>query len=616
MTTFALVGAPNSGKSTLFNLLTGKNQKIANYPGVTVESSIGKLDQHTTLIDLPGLYGLKTNSLDEAITRDYIIKDHDNKHLKKFSEAELDYHTLVVVADSTKLERSLYLCLELKKMKIPTILVLNRVDLAQERGQEINLSVLEDELNIPVLETSRFDLNSIEQLKEKIQKTSSDTKTKVQSINASKINHLINVDNWSQENFKAIDNVLAKSIKKKITPDSLSNKLDSFLLHSVLGPLLLLILLYVIFQTLFEFAGPFQDFITDSFDGIASWVTTLGLNETLQSFIVDGVIAGLGGTIVFLPQIIFLFFFIGIMEETGYMSRVAYLLDSFMIKLGLPGKAIIPLLSSHACAIPGIMSSRSLNNERDRIITTLIAPLTACAARLPVYVLLLACFLPLKYQGLGLLGLYLLGILSSFIIAFIMKFIKPSTNVQSHILELPSYQFPNMKMVLKNVWNNALVFIKNAGTVILALTIVLWVLTYFPKRTAPNEGIEHSYAGKIANVIQPAFEPLGFDHKLTVALIPSFAAREVMVSTMATVMSVDDAESDSGLGKLKEKLASQYSLGVFLALLVWFVFAPQCISTFAVIKRETYGYKWPIITFAYTLVLAYLLAFLVKSLVA
>ncbi len=612
MNTFALIGAPNSGKSTLFNLLTNKNQKIANYPGVTVESSIGSLNQEVKIIDLPGLYGLKTKGLDEKIARDYIIKDHSNPLLAKFTKEELNYHSLIIVADATKLAKSMYLCIELKRLNIPTVLVLSRTDLSEKRNQEIDIEILKKHLAIPVYETSRLDKNSIVKLKEKIVALAKTKKQDVQSINSSKLSHLISVDNWSKDTFDEIDSVLKEAIIKKIRPDTLSDKIDNILTHPVSGPIFLLIIMYCIFQTLFEFSGPFQDMISNSFDALSSVVASFGLPPMFESFITDGVIAGIGGSVVFLPQIIFLFLFIGIMEETGYLSRVAYLLDTFMMKMGLPGKAIIPLISSHACAIPGIMSTRSLNNERDRMITTLVAPLTQCSARLPVYVLLLACFLPLSYQGPALLLLYVIGIVSSFLVAFVMKFILKSDNKQAHLIELPSYQLPNMKMVLKNVFSQAWEFLKNAGTVIVALTIVLWFLTYFPSRTDPNTGIEHSYAGKLANIVMPVFEPLGFDHKLTVALIPSFAAREVMVSTLATVMAVDDPESEAGLSNLQETLSSQYSLGVFLALIVWFIFAPQCISTFAVIKRETHGYKWPFIAFAYSLILAYVLAFLVK----
>ncbi len=612
MNTFALIGAPNSGKSTLFNLLTNKNQKIANYPGVTVESSIGNINEEVKVIDLPGLYGLKTKGLDEKITRDYIIKDHSNPLLVKFSKEELNYHSLIIVADATKLAKSLYLCIELKRLKIPTILVLSRTDLSEKRNQKIDLKVLQKHLDIPVYETSRLNDDSIEKLKKNILNLATTERKSVQSINSSKLSHLINVDNWSKDTFDEIDKVLKLAIQEKIKPDTLSEKIDATLTHPIFGPIFLLLIMYCIFQTLFEFSGPFQDIISNSFDAFSAGVVSLGLPPMLESFIVDGIIAGIGGSVIFVPQIAFLFLFIGIMEETGYLSRVAYLLDTFMMKMGLPGKAVIPLISSHACAIPGIMSTRSLNNERDRIITTLVAPLTQCSARLPVYVLLLACFLPLASQGPALLLLYIIGIVSSFLVAFVMKFILKADNKQAHLIELPNYQLPNMKMVLKSVIDQSWSFLKNAGTVIVALTIALWFLTYFPTRTAPNTGIEHSYAGKLADVVMPVFEPLGFDHKLTVALIPSFAAREVMVSTLATVMAVDDPESEAGLSNLKETLSEQYGLGVFLALIVWFIFAPQCISTFAVIKRETHGYKWPIIAFAYSLVLAYVLAFIVK----
>ncbi len=613
MNTFALVGSPNSGKSTLFNSLTGKNQKVANYPGATVESAVGQIGHDIHLIDLPGLYGLKTKGIDEQISRDYIIQNSENRYLAKLNQKQLNYHTLLVVADATKLKRSLYLCCELIKLGLPIYLLLNRSDLSKKRNQKIDIAKLSQKLGIPILETCSFDENSINKIKKEIELLNETEIPTKQSINKRELHKLVHDQTWSKEQFDKIDLALKESVIESIKPHRFTDRMDNIATHPFYGGLFLLGVLYFIFQMLFTYASPFADGITWFFDSMGEWVSTLNLSPMIESFLIDGAIAGVGGTLVFLPQIAFLFFFIGLLEESGYMSRIAYLLDSLMMKFGLPGRSIIPLLSSHACAIPGIMAARSLSSHRDRLVTILVAPLTTCSARLPVYILLLATFLPLEQQGLGLLALYIAGIASSFLVAWILKLFNPPSNSQHLLMELPPYQKPRIKEVLKNVYKKSMMFIKKAGTVILFLTIVLWALTYFPKTEegkAPE--IEQSYAGTIGKVFTPIFEPLGMDVRLTTALIPAFAAREVMIASMGTVLSVSDPESDTGLENLREKIRESYPLDTILALIAWFIFAPQCISTFAVIKRETGGYKWMGITIGYTLALAYSVALFVK----
>ncbi|MCB9093097.1 MAG: ferrous iron transporter B [Halobacteriovoraceae bacterium] len=610
-TTFALLGPPNSGKSSLFNALTGKNQKIANYPGVTVESAVGQISENITLIDLPGIYGLKAYSVDERISRDYILKNGENRFLHKFSSGELDYHTLIVVADASQLKRSLYLCLELIKLNLPILLVLNRTDIAKKRQQVINTVRLQELLGIPVIETSCFDKLSIERLKMKVEEMAQSQITPTTPPSVRELHQIIQKTDWSQKTYRKIDEILSESVEREILPDTVVEKLDKFLIHPLWGMVALLGVLYIVFQTLFTISGPFQDGITFLFDSLGAYVSELTIPTALKSLLVDGIIAGIGGILVFLPQILFLYFFLGILEDSGYMARVAYLLDSYMARLGLPGKSVIPLLSSHACAIPGIMSIRTLSNNRDRIVTMLLAPIMTCSARLPVYTLLLATFLPLKFQGFGLLLLYMASILTSFVVAFALKFILPPENAQYLLLDLPHYQIPQMKLLLQNVLRKAKLFIKKAGTIILGLTVVLWFLSYFPRPETPEtpHNIEESYAGTIGRTFQPIFAPLGFDSKMTTALIPSFAAREIMVATMGTVLAIEDAESDSGIAELQDKIKTLYPISSIIALLVWFIFAPQCIATFAVLKKETVSYKWPFITFGYTLALAYSLSF-------
>jgi ferrous iron transport protein B len=613
MSTLALVGAPNSGKSSLFNALTGKNQKIANFPGATIDTAVGRFGKNL-IVDLPGIYGLKATTIDERISRDYIIGNDQNTYLQKLSLEERSYQSLIVIADATRLKKSLYLCIELLKLETPLTLVLNRSDMAKKRGQIVDLDFLKKELNIQVIETSVFDKVSITKLKEIIEVAK--TTSNPLKISKQKLQTVINSKDWAKDNFTYIDKVLEQAIIKKITPDTLTEKIDKYALHPILGPIISIGIFFIVFNLLFYYAAPFQDMIGEMFDLIIGMVEKLSLPEIVTNFINDGVIAGVGGTIVFVPQISFLFFAIGILEQSGYMSRLAYLLDYGMLKLGLSGKAIIPLLSSHACAVPGIMGARNLQSERQRILTILVAPLTTCSARLPVYVLLLSCFLPIKYQGLGLLSLYILGIVTTFLSAFIInKLIAgyKKGSAQHLTLDLPDYQVPNLVNVAKMAIAKSWIFVKKAGTVIIFFTIVLWVLSYFP-RTLENKTppIEKSYAGMVGSSITPIFAPLGFDTKITTALIPSFAAREVMVASMATVLSVEDSESEQGVAKLTDVIRSQYPIGTILALIVWFAFSPQCISTFAVIKRETSGYKWPLITFGYTLALAYLSAFVVK----
>jgi ferrous iron transport protein B len=602
---YLLIGAPNCGKTALFNSLTGSKQKTANHPGITVETKHAhylKGDKKISIYDLPGLYSLDALSLDERISRDFILQK-ESSHLSIFSEDARYHHHLLLVVDSTRLQKSLYLAMELKKLSIPFTLILNINDEAIKRGQKLNTDALEQFFGTKVFETSAYDPTSVSKLKDYLSEAKTKNEKRSFELPQNKVQ-------WAKEIFQEIDLLLKKIVISPIKPDKISKRIDSYLTHPFWGLLIFTFLLVIVFEALFSWAGPLQDMIETFFGAIGEFVTQYVHSPMLQSFLVDGLIGGVGGVIVFLPQILILFLFIFILEDTGYMSRVAFVLDMSMKKLGLPGKAIIPLLSSHACAIPGIMSARTLESEKDRLITILISPLMVCSARLPVYALLIAAMVPtdrvwgiFNQQSLILLALYLLGILTGLLVAFVARKKVMRSPVNHLLIELPPYRLPRVKNLVLNLADRAKAFLTRAGTIILGLTIMLWALTYFPLQE--NYDIKNSYAGKIGQTIEPVFAPLGFDWKITTALIPSFAAREVMVASLGTVLSIEDSESDQGLDQIKNIIQHSYPVQTIISLLIWFAFAPQCLATIAVIKRETGSYRLPMIVFAYTLALAY-----------
>ena len=601
----ALVGTPNSGKTALFNALTGSRQKVANYPGVTVERKAGVV--HTPaghsirIVDLPGTYSLRARSPDEEITRDVVLG-------RLASETPPDF--LVCVADSTNLRLALRLVLELTRVGRPMMLVLNMHDIARRRGLDIDTTKLSELLSIPVVTAISVRKGGIDgvlaELDRLVPRGGSIAST-WRSPNATELR---------ADQHKA-DEILRAVVKTPANPDALTARLDSVLLHPVAGLAILFVILFVMFQAVFTWAQPLMNLISGGFDWLGALTHAALPAGLLQSFIEDGVIGGVGSVVVFLPQILILFLFILLLEDLGYMARAAFLMDRIMGGAGLHGRAFIPLLSSFACAIPGIMSTRVIDNKRDRLTTILVAPLMTCSARIPVYTLIIAAFIPhtsvwglLSLQGLVMFGLYAAGILSALGVSAAAKFFfwrdEPSP---PFMLELPDYKLPRLKSVGLGLITRAKAFLYRAGTTIFAMMMLVWFLASFPRPPAGATGpaIDYSLAAMIGRLIHPLLAPLGFNWQISVALIPGMAAREVAVAALGTVYSIGGgSEAASQIG---HRLAGQWSMATALAFLVWYIFAPQCASTLAVIRRETGGSKWMWVTFGYMLTLAYIAAF-------
>jgi ferrous iron transport protein B len=609
MSLIALIGLPNSGKSALFNSLTKNRQRVANFPGITVEKKYGSVqhkNRDINVVDLPGVYTLDVSTLDEKVTKDYIFN--------KAKEEAADVFVLVV--DATNLKKSIYLAMQLKEVGQKFVMALNMMDLAEKRGQELNLEILSQRLGgVKIIPTVAVEGKGLDELLDAIE---SELSTPQKELELPKdFQKQIKELTYIKEKLKIVDTLINEITVQKIKHDSFTEKLDSYVLHPILGPVILLATLILIFQVLFAWSDPFMGGIESIFEFLASTITEVLPKGLLQSLIVDGIIAGVGGILVFLPHIVFLFIIIYFLEDFGYLGRAAFLLDFMMRKLGLPGKAVVPLLSSHACAIPGIMSARIIENPAERLITMMVSPLTACSARLPVYTLLIAVIVPsnvklfgfLGLPGLVLFGLYMFGILSAFLVAFIAKKTYAPQSASYLLMELPPYRMPKILNVVRGALQKGWIFVKKAGTVILVLSIIIWGLVTFPgpPEKAEMPAIHYSYAAMVGKTFEPIFRPLGFDWKITTALIPSFGAREVLVAAMGTVYAVEgeDTEDESFIGKLSEILAKNYSLATLMSLLIWFVFSPQCIATFGVMKKETNGYKMPIIFGAYTLAMAY-----------
>jgi len=606
MSLIGLVGLPNSGKSALFNSLTNSRQKVANFPGITVEKKYGTRninDKKVQIVDLPGLYTLDANSMDERVTRDYILSHNSDTQADAF----------VLVVDSTNFSKSLYLALQMIDLNVPVVVALNMYDLALKRGQEINIEKLSSLLNgvkvIPTVATRAQGIENLDSVIVELLNLNKNT-IKVEGDFLQKIKTAEYIKSILDRVDAIINQVTVKTIKK----DTLTDKLDSIVLHPILGPFVLIAVLVFLFQLLFVWADPFVGLIEGGFELLSGLIDTNLNDGYLKSLLIDGIIAGVGGIVVFLPHIVFLFILINALEDFGYLGRAAFLLDFLMRKVGLPGKAVIPLLSSHACAIPGIMGARIIENPRQRLITIMLSPLMACSARLPVYTLLIAAIVPneklfgfIGMPGLVMFALYAFAILTSLIIAFVTKATAITPTASTLMMELPAYRVPKLKNVLISAFQKGYLFLKKAGTIIFVLSIVIWGLVTFPEapKNATEPAINYSAAAKIGQTLEPIFRPLGFDWKMTTALIPSFAAREVLVSAMGTVMNVNAEDDDKLIDSLSSRMGAEYSMASLLALLVWFVFSPQCIATIAVMKKETNGYKMPILFLAYTLTLAY-----------
>lgn len=704
--TIAIAGNPNSGKTTVFNALTGLQQKVGNYPGVTVEKKTGQMTLPSgtvEVIDLPGLYSLNPKSIDEQVAFDVLTGREKGTAMPD---------GVVVVIDASNLERNLFLFTQIMDLEIPTILALNMMDVVERRHIQVDLDKLSATLGVPVVPLIAKKGKGIEELKAAIQHLNQQippkrqwnlhpevesaceslTKWFAEHTNLkpgacfSQALYILTNDSalelWGGKTSELRERVfqLRESLKSQevnwksaeitgrytwvrgicqetlryevgMTPHK-SDKLDQVLIHPVAGPLIFIGMMALVFQSIYSWAS----FPMDIIDGFFGWLSGIihGVlpEGVLQGLIVDGVIGGVGNVVIFLPQILLLFFFLALLEDSGYMPRAALMMDGVMRKFGLQGKAVVPLLSSFACAIPGIMATRTIENQRDRLLTILIAPLMSCSARMPVYVIFIGTFIPnqrvlgiFTVAGLTLLGMYLTGIVAAILMAILFRKWLVKGEAPAMIIELPSYRLPSLKSALILMWVQSRAFLVNAGTIILTLTIVLWALATYPQveqysvdyptqirvltdqlPAAANpdqlamqiqqleaqqaaEDLAHSFAGRLGKVIEPVIEPLGYDWKLGVGIIAAFAAREVMVSTLGTIYSIGDADEEST--DLREHLRQDYSTLTAVSVMVFFVLACQCMSTLAVVRRETGSWKWPLFMFGYMSVLAYIGALVV-----
>jgi ferrous iron transport protein B len=600
----ALVGCPNCGKTALFNALTGARQKVANYPGVTVERKEGGMTTprgHSfRIVDLPGTYSLRGRSPDEVVTRDVILGRLEGERLPD---------ALVCVADATNLRLALRLILELKSAGRPMIVALNMTDIAERRGGGIDAAQLSRELGMPVVSTVAIRKGGTDALMRAIDALSWDNQPAVAAWHEPSSVEL-------RAAHREVECIL-KACAFNPGNEQFTRRIDSVLLHPLLGSIILLAILFLMFQAVFTWAAPAMDVLKSGVAFTAGQMRALMPDGMLRSLVVNGIIAGVGSVIVFLPQILILFLFIILLEDSGYMARAAFLMDRLMASAGLHGRAFIPLLSSFACAIPGVMAARVIENRVDRITTIMVAPLMTCSARIPVYTLVIAAFIPNQtlWAGIGLQGMvmfsvYAIGIVSALIVSWVMKTLVWRQPAEPFIMELPGYKWPQPGNVLLGLWQRASIFLRRAGTVILALMIVIWFLSSFPgaPEGATEPAINYSIAGMLGHWLEPVLRPIGFNWQIAVALIPGMAAREVAVGALATVYSLSGTEETAGQA-LQPLLASSWPLPTALSLLAWFVFAPQCISTLAVVKRETNSWHWPAIMFVYMLVLAYLAAY-------
>ncbi|HYP70874.1 MAG TPA: ferrous iron transporter B [Variovorax sp.] len=599
----ALLGNPNCGKTALFNLLTGSRQKVANYAGVTVERKEGTLrtpsGRRVFVLDLPGAYSLNALSADEAVTRD-VVTGQSSEDLPDL---------LVCVTDATNLRLNLRLVLEARALGLPMVVALNMSDMARRQGIEVDVSKLSAELGVPVVKTVGVSTDGAKELMSAI-----DVPVQPAKPNGWKAPAFEDVLATQRE----VRRILAVAVREPVGSLATSDKIDRVVMHPVWGMLVLAAALFLMFQAVFSWAEVPMGWIEQGTAAVGEAIKAWIPEGHLQSLLVDGIIAGAGGVIVFLPQILILFLFILALEDSGYLPRAAFLLDRVMGTVGLSGRSFIPLLSSFACAIPGVMATRTISSWRDRITTIMIAPLMTCSARLPVYALLIAAFIPARdvggifnLQGLVLFALYVFGIVSAMAVAWVMKRFRGGVEHSPLMMELPAYRWPNLRNLLLGLYERAWIFIRRVGTIILTLTIVLWFLSTFP---APPEGatgpaIQYSLAGIIGRGLEYIFAPIGFNWQISIALVPGMAAREVAVGALGTVYALS-ATGDDVAGALEPLIAGSWSLATALSLLVWYVFAPQCLSTLAAVKRETNSWRYVWIMAAYLFGLAYIACFI------
>ena len=602
----ALLGNPNCGKTALFNRLTGARQKVANYAGVTIERKEGSFTspagRNYRLLDLPGAYSLSAHTPDEAITRDVV------GGLRVGEQAP---DAIVCVVNATNLRLNLRLVLEVKRLGLPMVLALNMVDVAKKRGIVIDADKLAEELGMPVVETVAVRSGGEKSLLRALDLMPDEAPRKSNALSAI---DAVSVEDTQRE----VRRILDACTSHANDTGNLTEKIDQVVLHPVIGPILLAALMFLVFQAVFSWAAVPMEMITGGVDAVGQWVGAHMADGMLRSLLVEGILGGVGSVLVFLPQILILFFFILALEDCGYLPRAAFLLDRLMGGVGLSGRAFIPLLSSFACAIPGIMAARTIQNPRDRLVTIMIAPLMTCSARLPVYALIIAAFIPdrevggmLSLQGLVLFILYFAGIASAMAVAWFFKRIMGASGEQPLMMELPSYHWPHLQNLALGLWERARIFLSRVGTIILTLMVLVWFLSSFPgaPEGATQPPIYYSIAGVIGRAMSVIFEPIGFGWQICIALVPGMAAREVAVGALGTVYALSQS-GDALATSLTPIIAQSWSLATALSLLAWYVFAPQCLSTLSVVKRETGGMRWPLVMAAYMFALAYVASFI------
>jgi len=596
----ALLGNPNCGKTALFNRLTGSRQKVANYAGVTVERKEGHFEapsgRRFRVLDLPGAYSLDAASPDEVITRD-VSRGH--------FPGEAPQDVLVCVVDATNLRLHLRFVLEVRALGKPMIVAVNMIDAAQRRGITLDLNRLQAELGVPVIGTVAVRKSGAAAL--------------IAQLDAQLPGPPV-VATAPADFHIEVRRLLEASISMPSRTAAIDEKLDRIALHPVFGLVALSVLMFLIFQAVFSWAAPAQDAVSGVVASLSTWVTETLPDGPLRSLLTHGILAGLGTVLEFLPQILVLFAFILALEESGYLPRAAFLLDRLMFTSGLSGRSFIPLLSSFACAIPGIMATRSIQDPRDRLATIMVAPLMTCSARLPVYTLLIGAFIPrqtvggfFNLQGLILFGLYLAGILSALLVAWILKRWRHDRGEHALLLELPSYRLPHIRDLALGLGERAGIFLRRVGGIILALTVLLWFLSSYPSLPpdAIGNALDYSFAGRIGHAMEPLFAPIGFDWHICIALIPGLAAREVAVASLATVYALSNENSDLVASQLSDIVATEWSLATGMSLLVWYIYAPMCLSTLAVIRRETNSWRQVWISTGYLFGLAYFASFVV-----
>ncbi len=599
----ALVGNPNCGKTALFNLLTGARQKVANYAGVTVERKEGRFftpsGRKIQLLDLPGAYSFDSASPDERVTHDVLMGRYPGEAIPDL---------VVCVADATNLRLHLRFVLEVKRMGRPVVLALNMMDAAKRRGMTVDVPKLARALGMPVVETVAVQRNGALPLINLIDSVDTNGALAPDADD--------NAIDASSDLHAAVRAILADAVTMPRATDARDDAIDSVALHPVLGPLILAVVMFLVFQAVYSLGKPLTDSIGDGFDWLGGIAGAWLPDGPLRSLLTDGLLTGLGTVLGFLPEILVLFFFILVLEESGYLPRAAFLLDRMMVSVGLTGRSFIPLLSSFACAIPGVMGTRSISDPRDRLATILVAPLMTCSARLPVYALLISAFIPhrmvfglFNLQGLVLFALYVAGIAGAMAVGWVMKHLRRDRTEHALLMELPSYRVPRARDVAIGLWERCTIFLKRLTGIILALTVIMWFVSTFPSPPAGATGpaIDYTIAGYLGRALQWPFAPLGFNWQMSLALIPAFAARETAVAALATVYAV--AGGDSDVAALGHTLAQNFSVASALSLMVWFAFAPQCMSTLAVIRRETRSWRAVVVSFGYMFVVAYAASF-------